>query len=75
MIVAKKIFVRGIVQGVGFRPKVFTYAKEYQVNGWVKNTSAGVEIVVEGASTRVEKFINKLQVSPPPLAKSTPPAQ
>jgi hydrogenase maturation protein HypF len=69
MIVAKKIFVRGIVQGVGFRPKVFTYAKESQVNGWVKNTSAGVEIMVEGTPARVEKFISKLRVSPPPLAK------
>jgi hydrogenase maturation protein HypF len=69
MIVAKKIFIRGIVQGVGFRPKVFTYAKESQVNGWVKNTSAGVEIVIEGTPARVEKFISKLLVSPPPLAK------
>jgi hydrogenase maturation protein HypF len=69
MIVAKKIFVRGIVQGVGFRPKVFTYAKESRVNGWVKNTSAGVEILVEGTPARVEKFISKLQVCPPPLAK------
>jgi len=68
MIVAKKILVRGIVQGVGFRPRVFAYAKENQVNGWVKNTSGGVEILVEGTPARVERFISKLRVTPPPLA-------
>ncbi len=43
-VTGKKFFIKGIVQGVGFRPFVFSLAKNMGLKGWVKNTSAGVEI-------------------------------
>ena len=45
---AKHIPVKGIVQGVGFRPYVYGLATRYHLHGWVCNTSGGVEILVEG---------------------------
>ena len=68
-IIAKKIHIRGIVQGVGFRPTVYTYAFESGLNGWVRNTSNGVEILVEGPPSTIEGFLNRLRENPPPLAK------
>ena len=39
-----RIHVTGIVQGVGFRPFVYSLAQELSLTGWVRNTSAGVDI-------------------------------
>ena len=58
-----KIFVKGIVQGVGFRPYIYRKAKENNLVGSVKNTGNGVEIVIND-----KNFINKLK-DLPPLAK------
>lgn len=41
-----KVFVQGIVQGVGFRPYIYRKAKEYNLVGSVKNTGNGVEIII-----------------------------
>ncbi|MGD0999018.1 MAG: carbamoyltransferase HypF, partial [Thermoleophilia bacterium] len=49
---ARRLRVRGVVQGVGFRPFVYNLALRCGVNGWVRNTSAGVEIQVEGGARR-----------------------
>ncbi|MBK9603072.1 MAG: acylphosphatase [Anaerolineales bacterium] len=48
MIIAKHIHVTGIVQGVGFRPFVHGLASRFGLCGWVINTSAGVDIHIEG---------------------------
>lgn len=64
-----RIWVSGIVQGVGFRPFVYNLATQLGVNGWVKNTSAGVEIEVEGLSLEVQSFIESLKDQAPPLAQ------
>ena len=45
---SKRIHVAGVVQGVGFRPFVYNLAGRYQLRGEVRNTSAGVDIAVEG---------------------------
>jgi hydrogenase maturation protein HypF len=68
-LIGKKILVRGIVQGVGFRPKVYGYAKTSKLGGWVCNSSRGVEIEVFGTENQIENFIHLLKSSPPPLAK------
>lgn len=60
-----KIFVQGIVQGVGFRPYIYRKAKEYNLHGYVKNTGNGVEIIVNDPD-----FLKKL-TDLPPLAKIT----
>ena len=44
------IHINGIVQGVGFRPFVYALAKRFGLNGWVRNTSAGVDIELDGLS-------------------------
>jgi len=61
------IQVKGVVQGVGFRPFVYNLAKKLNLKGFVTNTSKGVTIEVEGE--KVSEFIEKLKNEPPPLAK------
>ncbi|HNE70520.1 MAG TPA: carbamoyltransferase HypF, partial [Anaerolineales bacterium] len=63
-----RVHVTGIVQGVGFRPFVYGLAVRLGLRGWVLNTSAGVDIHVEGAEVQVALFIEKLSSELPPLA-------
>lgn len=65
----KQIFVTGIVQGVGFRPYVYGLAVRHRLSGWVCNTSAGVDMVIQGESAEVDAFIKSLPVELPPLAR------
>jgi len=67
-LVAKRLKVNGIVQGVGFRPFVFQLAQKYGLKGEVANTSAGVSILVEGLSANVTSFEADLATQAPPLA-------
>lgn len=64
----QRISVRGVVQGVGFRPFVYQLAQENSLVGWVCNTSGDVTIVVEGKSQDIEKFLTALRENPPPQA-------
>jgi hydrogenase maturation protein HypF len=66
---AKRISVKGVVQGVGFRPFVYGLATRLSLQGWVCNTSGGVEILVSGQNGHVEQFIRALTLEKPPLAK------
>ncbi len=63
-----RISVRGIVQGVGFRPFVFQLATKYSLKGWVCNTSEDVKIEIQGDSHDLEHFVSELQHNAPPLA-------
>jgi len=65
----RRITIRGIVQGVGFRPFVYGLATQHRLNGWVLNSSSGVEIEVEGSESALLTFIQALQEQMPPLAK------
>ncbi|MGA2671481.1 MAG: carbamoyltransferase HypF [Dehalococcoidia bacterium] len=62
------ISVRGIVQGVGFRPFVYGLAVKHNLKGWVYNTSEDVRIEVEGAVEAIDKFKRELETKAPPLA-------
>src|SRR5574341_955707 len=64
-----QIIVRGIVQGVGFRPFVFNLAERLKLGGYVTNTSDGVFIDVEGE--QVPRFVNLLRDEAPPLSRVT----
>lgn len=66
---ARHIRVRGIVQGVGFRPFVWRLAHELDLCGWVRNDSQGVEIAVEGAHADLRRLIERLQGEAPSLAR------
>lgn len=63
-----RIHITGIVQGVGFRPFVYNLAKRLILTGWVKNTSAGVDIEVDGEKNILDDFIQSLHDEAPPLA-------
>ncbi len=65
----KKISVRGVVQGVGFRPFVYRLAREHGLAGWVLNHSGGVEIEVEGPAAALAAFVRDLEGKSPPLAR------
>jgi hydrogenase maturation protein HypF len=60
--------VRGIVQGVGFRPFVFQLAERHGLVGWVRNTSRQVEIEVAGSEEALGNFLRELRERAPPLA-------
>lgn len=62
------ITVRGIVQGVGFRPFVFSQAVRYSLKGRVLNNTTGVLIDVEGEPVAIEQFVEEIRLNPPPLA-------
>lgn len=64
-----QIHIQGIVQGVGFRPFVFGLAERFQLNGWVRNSTAGVDIEVEGQPDDLEGFLTALEEEAPPLAR------
>ncbi|HPH34788.1 MAG TPA: acylphosphatase, partial [Methanoregulaceae archaeon] len=58
-----RILVRGVVQGVGFRPFVFARALEYGIFGHVKNLGSEVEIYAKG--DRFEDFLLSIRTGPP----------
>ena len=62
------ISVRGVVQGVGFRPFVYQLATRHNLKGWVCNTSEDVKIEVEGGKEALERFVFDLKAEAPPLA-------
>ena len=63
-----KISIRGVVQGVGFRPFVYQLAARHHLKGWVCNTSGDVKIDVEGKRPALNRFLADLETLAPPLA-------
>ncbi|MFI6043755.1 carbamoyltransferase HypF [Nocardia sp. NPDC051321] len=64
----RRVVVRGVVQGVGFRPFVYTTAAELALSGRVSNDSSGVIVEIEGAPAALDEFVRRVGASPPPLA-------
>ena len=71
MLNAYSIKVRGVVQGVGFRPFVYRLARTNGLTGWVLNEEEGVEIHLEGEEKTLRVFIEELKTQPPPAASSS----
>ena len=65
---ACSIRVRGVVQGVGFRPFVYRLARANTLGGWVLNGEEGVEIYLEGAEQGLQAFVREMKMQPPPAA-------
>ncbi|UCG91574.1 MAG: acylphosphatase [candidate division WOR-3 bacterium] len=63
--IRKRIKVKGIVQGVGFRPFVYRLAKDLGLSGYVRNTTDGVDIEVEGQKQGIVQFMNRLKNEKP----------
>lgn len=64
-----RFIVQGQVQGVGFRPFVFTLAGECGLTGQVRNSPRGVIIEAQGKEAALEDFARGLEKRPPPLAR------
>jgi len=63
------VVVRGVVQGVGFRPFVYRLAQEEGLAGSIGNDTDGVTIEVEGPLERLNAFVHRLRTELPPLAR------
>jgi hydrogenase maturation protein HypF len=64
-----EIRVRGRVQGVGFRPAVWRFARELGLSGEVRNDAEGVLIRVAGGSGAIAALLDRIRREPPPLAR------
>ena len=62
-----QVRVRGAVQGVGFRPFIWTLAQAHNLSGWVRNDEQGVLIEIEGKS--IDAFLSDLTHKAPPLSR------
>jgi hydrogenase maturation protein HypF len=63
------IIVRGVVQGVGFRPFVYKAARARELSGWVLNEADLVQIEVQGPPERLDEFVDALRREAPPQAQ------
>jgi hydrogenase maturation protein HypF len=66
---AARLSIRGVVQGVGFRPFVHRLAIKHELAGWVRNASGDVQIQVEGEPAAVDAFVREVTAEAPPLAR------
>ena len=60
-----RIFITGVVQGVGFRPFIYRLAKKYDLTGFINNSSQGVLIEAEGDQERIDQFIADIDFEKP----------
>lgn len=67
-VLRKKIIVRGVVQGVGFRPFVWTLAHQFHCSGSARNDAQGLTIEVQGTRQSLESFTAALSTRAPALA-------
>jgi hydrogenase maturation protein HypF len=65
---AYSIKVRGVVQGVGFRPFVYRLACANDLKGWVLNAEEGVQIHLEGDERRLKSFLGEMKTQAPQAA-------
>ena len=57
--------VKGLVQGVGFRPFIYRLAHRFQLTGYVFNRSDGVVIKIQGSHDNIQKFLQQLEPASP----------
>jgi hydrogenase maturation protein HypF len=69
MKIRENIIIKGIVQGVGFRPFIHKLVQNYNLSGWVLNSNQGVEMDVEGKTEELNNFISDIKDKLPPLAR------
>ena len=65
---AAEVKIRGIVQGVGFRPFIHRLVRSHGLRGTIRNTSSGVTMELEGESGAIRAFLEELPQAAPPLA-------
>ncbi len=70
-IVARRLKIKGVVQGVGFRPFLFGLARKYDFKGEVSNTSDGVLLDIEGSPDKIDQMVEDIYENSPLLASVT----
>jgi len=65
---ALNIYIKGLVQGVGFRPFIYRLATQRGIKGWVKNTNEGVEIFAQAGRDELNAFIHQIKLDHPVAA-------
>lgn len=65
---AVRVLIKGVVQGVGFRPFVYRLAHQHGIVGWVCNGEDGVHVSAEGDEAAVSRFLSAVRQRPPPAA-------
>jgi hydrogenase maturation protein HypF len=65
----RKIVVKGLVQGIGFRPFVARQAEELRLTGWVRNTKGIVTVLATGEGQQMEELIRRMEQQPPEGAR------
>lgn len=65
----RRLLVRGLVQGIGFRPYVYRLARSFNLTGFVRNTPTGSEIEIQGTPGSVDAFVTELPRQGPPLMR------
>ena len=63
-----RIYIKGTVQGVGFRPFIYQLAKQHRLYGKVHNGVNGVEILINALSIELSRFLQDIQLQAPPLS-------
>ncbi|MCX7885362.1 MAG: carbamoyltransferase HypF [Caloramator sp.] len=63
-----RLDINGIVQGVGFRPFIHKLVNDYDIKGWIKNTSSGVLMEIQGQDKSLINFIQDLKLKSPKLS-------
>ncbi len=69
--ISLEIIIKGLVQGVGFRPFIFRVAKKYGLTGFVSNREFGVFIKISGDREKIESFLKEIKKASPPLSNIT----
>ena len=62
------ITVKGLVQGVGFRPFIYRIANDCEIKGTVENRNDGVYIQAEASVKSIQEFLEKIPVHSPPAS-------
>ncbi|MBE0647768.1 MAG: carbamoyltransferase HypF [Bacteroidales bacterium] len=65
---ALNIHIKGVVQGVGFRPFIYRLASGAGIKGWVKNTNEGVDIFAQANRDELNAFLHQIKVNHPVAA-------
>lgn len=71
LLVAERLEIKGVVQGVGFRPFLFGLAQKYDFKGEVSNTSDGVLLDIEGSRENIDRLCEDIFEKSPLLASVT----
>jgi hydrogenase maturation protein HypF len=69
--VARRLRIRGVVQGLGFQPLVCRLAGTHRLTGWVRNGNDAVEIHAEGLASDITAFVEMIETTAPAAARIT----